>query len=353
MPHRSYLQRVLAHTPSPDFGQLATVLACGIPDRPTLFEFFLNGRLHATLASANAGRPGDPLAPVQTLVHAFRQAGYDYVTYRPPQFCFPAGPHERVQTISLNDGPVITDRASFEQYAWMDPDRCDYASLEALAPLLPDGMKVVANCPGGVLENVIRLVGYDRLCFMLMDEPELARDIFDAIGSRLVRHCELCCAYDTVGACISNDDWGFKTQPMLSPADLRRYVFPWHTRIVNAIHATGKPAILHSCGNASEIMEDIIGAMDFDGKHSFEDAIEPIEETYGAYAGRIALLGGMDVDFVIRSDPDAVYQRSRAMLERAATTGGYALGTGNSVPDYVPDENYAAMIWAALEARGD
>jgi len=27
----------------------------------------------------------------------------------------------------------------------------------------------------------------------------------------------------------------------------------------------------------------------------------------------------------------------------------YALGTGNSVPDYVPDENYFAMISSALE----
>jgi uroporphyrinogen decarboxylase len=39
------------------------------------------------------------------------------------------------------------------------------------------------------------------------------------------------------------------------------------------------------------------------------------------------------------------------MLERAADVGAYALGTGNSVPAYVPDENYSAMVWAALETR--
>jgi uroporphyrinogen decarboxylase len=57
------------------------------------------------------------------------------------------------------------------------------------------------------------------------------------------------------------------------------------------------------------------------------------------------------VDFVIRSEPDAVYRRSREMLERGAQRGAYALGTGNSVPEYVPDENYAAMAWAAVEHR--
>ena len=29
----------------------------------------------------------------------------------------------------------------------------------------------------------------------------------------------------------------------------------------------------------------------------------------------------------------------------------YALGAGNSVPEYVPDENYFAMIRAALDLR--
>ena len=347
---KSYVERVLASSPSPDFGNLRSVLAKGVPSRPTLFEFFLNGPLYQRLAGCNAF-PED-VASFRLVAGAFRQAGYDYVTFRPPQFCFPAGQHTRDQTISLNEGIVISDRASFESYRWIEPDSCtDYDVLDKVARWLPEGMKIVLHCPGGVLENVIRLCGYDNLCFLLVDDPELARGIFDAVGSRLLRHVELGCAYDTVGACISNDDWGFKTQPMLSPADLRTYVFPWHQRIVAAIHAAGKPAILHSCGNASEIMEDIIGTMAFDGKHSFEDAILPIEDTYDAYRGRVALLGGIDVDFVIRAEPDAVYRRSREMLERAAATGGYALGTGNSVPAYVPDENYCAMIWAALETR--
>jgi uroporphyrinogen decarboxylase len=61
--------------------------------------------------------------------------------------------------------------------------------------------------------------------------------------------------------------------------------------------------------------------------------------------------GGIDLDFVIRSTPEEVYHRSKAMLERSAEKGGYALGTGNSVPGYVPDEHYFAMITAATEVR--
>jgi uroporphyrinogen decarboxylase len=98
-------------------------------------------------------------------------------------------------------------------------------------------------------------------------------------------------------------------------------------------------------------MDDIIDVMRYDGKHSYEDAIMPVEEAYERWGRRIAIMGGIDVDFLIRAPAEAVQARSRAMLERAATRGGFALGTGNSVPEYVPDDKYFAMTGAALAGR--
>jgi len=49
-----------------------------------------------------------------------------------------------------------------------------------------------------------------------------------------------------------------------------------------------------------------------------------------------------------RGTPEAVRARSRGMLDLAETRGGYALGSGNSIPEYVPQENYLAMISAAM-----
>ena len=186
---------------------------------------------------------------------------------------------------------------------------------------------------------------------MVMDDEQLVFDVFEEIGSRFVRYYEIVAQHDVVGACISNDDWGFKSQTMLSPTDMRRFVFPWHERVVEVIHAAGKPAILHSCGYFAEIIKDTIEDMKYDGRHSYEDAICPVEDFYEEYHGRIAVLGGIDVNFVCQATPEEVYQRSRAMLERSSDRGSYALGTGNSVPDYVPDESYFAMIYAALSER--
>ena len=201
--------------------------------------------------------------------------------------------------------------------------------------------------PNGLLENVIDIVGYENLCLMLYDAPDLVRAIFDRVGGILVDYYENCAQYDTVGILMINDDWGFNTQTMLSVADMRRYVFPWHKKMVEVAHRHGKFAVLHSCGYMVDIMEDIIEDMKFDGRHSYEDNIVPVEEAYRRWGGRIAILGGLDVDFLIRSSDEEIVDRAKKMLALAEEKGGYALGSGNSIPEYIPNDKYFAMTSAA------
>lgn len=320
---------------TPCFDNLLAVLRGEEPKRPTLFEMFMHTALHEKLAGPEYANPQNELEEMRLLVQAFRAAGYDYATVRGSDFRFPTGEQHMQKTRSLNEGSLIHNRRSFEEYPWPDPDAFDYSRLEKITSELPAGMKLVVMGPGGVLENVIDLVGYENLCYMLIDDRELVEDIFAAVGSRLVRYYEITAAYPTVGALISNDDWGFKSQTMLAPRDMRQLVFPWHEQIVSAIHAAGKPAILHSCGNLEAVMNDIIDGMKYDGKHSFEDNILPVEEAYERWGERIAILGGIDLDFVCRETPENIRCRAEAMLERAKGRGGYALGSGNSIPEYV------------------
>jgi uroporphyrinogen decarboxylase len=239
----------------PDFSNLLKVLKRQRPSRPTLFEFFMNDDLYAHYAGPDIAGRTDELAPARTRVWAFANAGYDYANIWPlPAFSFPRPEFHRQENLSLNDGAVITDRASFDAYQWPDPESVDYSACEKIASELPEGMKLVACGPGGVLEVTIQLVGFEHLCILTMTDPDLARDVFDKVGSCLLKYYSIISSFPTVGACVGNDDWGFKTQTMLSPDMMRTYVFPWHKKIVAAIHANGKPAILHSCGNLTEVV---------------------------------------------------------------------------------------------------
>jgi uroporphyrinogen decarboxylase len=334
----------------PDFGNLLRALRRGVPDRPTLYEFFLNGRLYARLAGRPYPPAGSPLIEVyRYLLDAFRAGGYDYASVSASTMGFPQGPKQRLSSCSIDEGAMIRDRAEFEKYPWPEPESFSTEALAQVEKDLPGGMKLVVHGPGGVLENVVWICGYSNFCYLLADDPALAQDIVDAVGSRLQRYYELAAQYPAVGACMVNDDWGFKTQTMLGTADMRRYIIPWHRQIVATIHAAGLPALLHSCGNLSAVMDDVIDVIGFEAKHSYEDGIMPVEEAYRTYGRRIAVLGGIDVGFLCRASQQDIRRRVHGMLACHAR-GGYALGSGNSIPEYVPDEKYLAMTAGFLEA---
>lgn len=332
----------------PDIDQLLKVFRREVPDRPVLFELFMNDPLYEVLAGRKNPGGADPLEYLKFRVDAFAAAGYDYVSTQGCDIAFEVGTSEHEKTKSLNDGFVITDRASFEAYKWPDPESRDYSVLTKIADYLPGNMKLMIMGPCGVLENAIALVGYDNLCFMLVDDPDLAAEIFARVGNVLEKYYRICAEHASVGFLMANDDWGFNTQTFLSPDMMRKYVFPYHQKIIHAAHDNGKPIALHSCGELGGVMEDVIG-MGFDARHSYEDVITPVEQFYEKWHDKIAVFGGIDIDFIVTRTAGEVADRARKMLERTKERGGYALGTGNSVPEYIPRENYFAMIKVALE----
>ncbi len=327
----------------PDFENLLKVLKKQKPDRPTLFEFFLNKDLYEKLAGPMPDGNLQPGKHFKWLTAAFKAAGYDYVTYLGADFKFEKAAKEQKASKSMDDVITITGRKDFEKYNWPDPKRIDYSVLEQAETILPEGMKIIVNGPGGVLENVVELCGYEGLCYMRMDDEALVQEIFDAVGAAIVSHYEQAVQYTSVGACISNDDWGFKTQTMLSTEDMRKFVIPWHKKIAEVIHTSGKPVILHSCGNLEFVMDDIIDEIGYDGKHSYEDTIMPVEQAYDKYHQRVAIMGGIDLDFLCRASIEEIKKRCLGMLDRASADGAYALGSGNSIPAYCPAEKYFAM----------
>ena len=329
-----------------DFHQLEKVLCRQKPDRPVLFEYFVNGDLISYVNGESFAALDNRADQIRAIIQFFYKAGYDYATIPSRYFnafSFENTEHEKKSTVSLNEGSAITEWESFDSYNWPNPEQGDFELLNNLASELPEGMKFIISAPGGLLENVIDLVGFERLCFMIYEDEELTGKIFDEVGSRLLRFYEICSALDSVGALIVNDDWGFKTQTMFSPEMLRQFIFPWHKKMVEVIHRNRKYAILHSCGNLADVIDDIVEDMKYDAKHSFEDNIFPVEQAWQLWHDRIAIMGGIDMDFLVRSEPDEIKERCQKLLKLTGSQA-YALGSGNSIPAYVPIENYLAMI---------
>jgi uroporphyrinogen decarboxylase len=137
---------------------------------------------------------------------------------------------------------------------------------------------------------------------------------------------------------------GFRGGPLISPDDLREFVLPGHKLMAELSHRAGRPYLLHSCGNLDLIMEDLITEVGIDARHSFEDTIEDVVTAKRRYGDRIAILGGIDVDFLCRSSEQDIRSRVRTTLDECLPGGGYCLGSGNSIANYIPVDNYLAML---------
>jgi len=124
---------------------------------------------------------------------------------------------------------------------------------------------------------------------------------------------------------------------------------PGHKLMAKMSHAAGRPELLHCCGKIADIMPDLIDDVRIDARHSFEYVIEPVTEAKRRYGQWIALLGGINVDFMCRASIPAIRERVRRTLEVCLLVGGYCLGTGNSVANYIPVENYLAMLDAGRQ----
>ena len=322
------------------------------PAQPTLFELFFDPVAEEGLTGIKLD-PADEFSALRRRIKFCYQAGYDYVPIIPSMFCFKLPEHQSKESYSLNEGSLIYDRNSFDEYEWKEPENYKIDALDILSKELPDGMKFIGYGFGGLLEMVIAICGYENLCYMLADDRELVKKIFDNVGKRMVRFYKMFVGHESIGAIFTNDDWGYKNSTMISHEDLRELVFPYHKQIVDMAHGHGKPCGIHTCGNLNGIFEELYTYIGLDAKHSYEDVIRPVESVYDEYHGKIAIVGGIDVDFICRASEADLEKRCEDMLDRAEEFGGYALGSGNTITKYVPLNKYKIMLNTVNRRRGN
>ena len=198
--------------------------------------------------------------------------------------------------------------------------------------------------PFTLYEGVTFMMGMVPFFRALHTDPLLVKKMFDKLGSYAVAAYRLLAELEHVGAVVMADDMGHRSGPMMAPKYFREYVFPWIKKCVAAVHRMGKPFILHSCGNLKVLMDDLIEYVGIDAKHSFEDTTYPVTEYKRLYGERIAILGGISVDKLSRMPAEDLRKYVRHVIKECAPGGGYALGSGNSVTNYVKLDNYLTML---------
>jgi len=243
---------------------------------------------------------------------------------------------------------IITDLASFDNYAWPDPDKFNFGAVEHVGNLIPAEAKVIVNV-GAIFTASWMYMGLESFCIAVAENSELVSRLTQKVGEIQSRVVENLLQYDCVGAICMPDDLGYTTGLTVNPKVYREYIFPWNLRIGKMVRAKGLPYIYHSDGRIYDVMDDLVEC-GFDALHPCEPASTDIDLVKSKYDGRLCLCGNIDLDSTLTlGTPDEVTEEVKKRIRTIGPGGGFCCGSSNSVPEYVPFENYTAMIEAVAK----
>jgi uroporphyrinogen decarboxylase len=343
----------------PDFERFRTTIRGGHADRVPVAEALIDNKIKAAVL-------GRPILSLADDVAFWENAGYDFI-------CLPSGILDPGQTLSAErllgtredqydqgdkeeseikwateSTGQIRSMEDLESYPWPTMEKMVPAHLTEVAQYLPDGMKAVVTT-GKVFTAAWQLMGFEAFCFAVYDNPELVETLFDRIIRLQVTAYERICEMDIVGGFWFSDDVAYTEGMMISPKILRRYLFPVYKKMIEMAHQVDKIAIYHSDGRIWDVLDDIIDC-GFDAFHPIEPKAMDITEVRQRSHGKLSLIGNIDINYPLATGtPEAVRAQVRERIAALAPAGGYIVGSSNSIPPWIPIDNYISMIQANFD----
>lgn len=145
-----------------------------------------------------------------------------------------------------------------------------------------------------------------------------------------------------------SDDHAYNKGPFMSSAFMQEFDFDYMKQIVDYIHDRGKPVILHSCGNLSLTIDQIV-ATGIDALHAIQPSLNDIYAFKRKYGKKICLIGNMDIQYLLpHGSPIEIAGKIDEMVEKLFyDQTGFVLSTCNLLDLDVPVENVITMHLAA------
>ena len=353
----------------PDFNRLRKAMMLqGEPDRVPLVEAGIEREIKERFL-------GRPIRTLADEVEFWATAGYDYtsVTCGLRRMFWPgyaltaeAAKQQESMTTTLSSQygldesardrawasegrGVVATKSDLDKLRWPSVDELlNEPVFRELETIMPPGMKAIAYV-GYVYTSVWWLMGFEGFIEALADDPALIDAIFDRVIDTQWKVFERLIELPALGAIWHPDDIAYTEGLIVNPTLLRKYVFPLYKRMGEVCNARGIPYMLHTDGDITEVMDDVVDC-GFNVFHPVEPKAMDIEEVKRKYGRKLCLIGNIDLGYTLtRGTPQEVDAEVRERIRVLAPGGGYCVSSSNSVTEYVPYENYLAMRNAVLK----
>lgn len=295
---------------------------------------------------------GRKIQTVKDEIEFWSNAGYDYVKLQPKvdfkQYKKEFQKKYDVENQSVNrnwsseEVGLILNESDYENYPFPKIDEINYSIFEQAIKSLPDNFGIIGQY-GDIFTMTWELMGFENFSFALFENYDLVKKINQDLGIIVVNMFENMISIPQVSAIWYSDDIAFSSGLIVSPEVLDDLFFPWLKKIGSLAAQYDKPFIYHSDGFLFDVMEKIIDC-GVTSLHPIEPKAMDIKEVKQRFGNKLSLIGNIDVDLLARGTVEEVNRAVIDNIESVGFDGGYCVGSGNSITEYVKFENYLAMI---------
>ncbi|MCF6175027.1 MAG: uroporphyrinogen decarboxylase family protein [Victivallaceae bacterium] len=184
------------------------------------------------------------------------------------------------------------------------------------------------------VSGMLKIFGWDTLLMMMGLDLNKFNKVLESYCIWLEQFYRGFCE-SNVPVFMMHDDICWTSGPFAPPEWYRTQIFPWYTKWINMLKASGKRVIFTSDGDYSCFFDDIVkcGAEMLVMEPCCDMAI--FAEKYGETHG---FVGGVDVR-ILQGSKEEIRKAVQTAMDIGKKCPGYIFCTGNHIPPNVPVNN--------------
>lgn len=241
-------------------------------------------------------------------------------------------------------------------YSWPDPEWMDVSHIRDEVSQYDGQYAILGGDWSPFWHDALDLLTFAGLSYKMYDDPEFVDallehiiDYYFGVSQRIFD-----AAADVIDIFFIGNDFGGQIGPLIGEDLFRRFMAPHLKRLIDLGHDYGLKVLMHCCGGFAPLIPPMI-EIGLDGLQALQPTcrgMEP-EKLKDEFGDKIMLMGCIDTQMIIETNPDLVRAETRRVLDIMKPGGGYVASPSH---DYVlpetPVENVLA-VYETIREYGD
>ena len=242
---------------------------------------------------------------------------------------------------------TLVNEDNFNDFEFPNPnDENLYAHLKNTIDINSDKF-IVAAIGLSYFERSWSLYGMENILMDMVSNEKFLFKMYDRILDYNLRLIENYLKYD-IDCVHINDDYGQQTGLIMGAPLWRKFFKPGLKLMAEKIKSKDKFVYLHSCGNITEIIPDLI-EIGVDIINPLQPEVMDVYALKEKYGKNICFHGGISEQKTLNfGTPDDVEREMRDKIKKLGKGGGYILAPSQGMTANIPAENAARFIHVAV-----